>query len=319
MAGDRGGRAEGAAHRLGDQLPGRPDPRLPGRRPAAAGRRADLHRRPGGDRHGARDRRADDRHHRRRPHRRGLRRAARAPCRSTRRSTPSSTLGVSPIDFLVLPRMLALMLMVPLLDALCRLRRHAGRSGRRRCSSSTSARSSTTPRRCARSTLKHFLVGLSKGVAYGAMVAFAGCLRGMQCGRSAEAVGQAATSAVVTGILLITVVASIMTIVYYQLGDLNMAAALPIEVRDLTLAYGDFVVQRDLEFRGQQGRRLRRHGRQRLRQDHADAPHDRPAAPGRRARCSTPARTSGAPRTRTSSASSAGWASCTRAARCGVR
>jgi phospholipid/cholesterol/gamma-HCH transport system permease protein len=66
--------------------------------------------------------------------------------------------------------------------------------------------------------VKHFLVGLSKGVAYGAVVAFAGCLRGIQCGRSAEAVGQAATSAVVTGILLITIVASIMTVVYYQLG-----------------------------------------------------------------------------------------------------
>jgi phospholipid/cholesterol/gamma-HCH transport system permease protein len=66
--------------------------------------------------------------------------------------------------------------------------------------------------------LKHFAVGLSKGTVYGAMIAFAGCLRGMQCGRSAEAVGHAATSAVVTGILLITIVASIMTIVFYQLG-----------------------------------------------------------------------------------------------------
>jgi phospholipid/cholesterol/gamma-HCH transport system permease protein len=52
---------------------------------------------------------------------------------------------------------------------------------------------------------------------YGAMIAYAGCLRGMQCGRSAEAVGRAATSAVVTAILLITIAASIMTIVYYQL------------------------------------------------------------------------------------------------------
>ncbi len=66
--------------------------------------------------------------------------------------------------------------------------------------------------------LKHFLVGLSKGSVYGAMVAYAGCLRGMQCGRSAEAVGEAATSAVVTGILLITISASIMTIIFYQLG-----------------------------------------------------------------------------------------------------
>jgi len=66
--------------------------------------------------------------------------------------------------------------------------------------------------------LKHFMVGLTKGSVYGAMVAYAGCLRGIQCGRSAEAVGEAATSAVVTGILLITISASILTIMFYQLG-----------------------------------------------------------------------------------------------------
>jgi phospholipid/cholesterol/gamma-HCH transport system permease protein len=66
--------------------------------------------------------------------------------------------------------------------------------------------------------LKHFMVGLTKGSIYGALVAYAGCLRGLQCGRSAEAVGEAATSAVVTGILLITISASILTIIFYQLG-----------------------------------------------------------------------------------------------------
>ena len=66
--------------------------------------------------------------------------------------------------------------------------------------------------------LKHFIVGLTKGTVYGAMVAYAGCLRGMQCGRSAEAVGEAATSAVVTGILLITITASVLTVVFYRLG-----------------------------------------------------------------------------------------------------
>jgi len=127
------------------------------------------------------------------------------------------TLGVSPIDFLVLPRILALMLMVPLLTL------YAGFVGMLAglvvayfvFDIGVFEYYTETLRAL---QVKHFLVGLSKGVAYGAVVAFAGCLRGIQCGRSAEAVGQAATSAVVTGILLITVVASIMTIVYYQLG-----------------------------------------------------------------------------------------------------
>jgi phospholipid/cholesterol/gamma-HCH transport system permease protein len=126
------------------------------------------------------------------------------------------TLGISPVDFLVLPRMLALMLMVPLLTL------YSGFVGMLAgllvsvtiFDISLFEYYNETLRAL---ELKHFWVGLSKGTVYGAMVAFAGCLRGMQCGRSAEAVGEAATSAVVTAILLITIAASVMTIVYYQL------------------------------------------------------------------------------------------------------
>ncbi len=126
------------------------------------------------------------------------------------------TLGISPVDFLVLPRMLALMLMVPLLTL------YSGFVGMLAgllvsvtiFDISFFEYYNETLRAL---ELKHFWVGLSKGTVYGAMVAFAGCLRGMQCGRSAEAVGEAATSAVVTAILLITISASVMTVVYYQL------------------------------------------------------------------------------------------------------
>lgn len=126
------------------------------------------------------------------------------------------TLGISPVDFLVLPRMLALMVMVPLLTL------YSGFVGMLAgllvsvtiFDISLFEYYNETLRAL---ELKHFWVGLSKGTVYGAMVAFAGCLRGMQCGRSAEAVGEAATSAVVTAILLITIAASVMTIVYYQL------------------------------------------------------------------------------------------------------
>jgi len=127
------------------------------------------------------------------------------------------TLGISPIDFLVLPRMLALMLMVPLLTL------YAGFVGMLAGMLVSAAifdigifEYYTETLRALE--LKHFWVGLSKGSVYGALVAYAGCLRGMQCGRSAESVGEAATSAVVTGILLITISASIMTIIFYRLG-----------------------------------------------------------------------------------------------------
>jgi phospholipid/cholesterol/gamma-HCH transport system permease protein len=126
-------------------------------------------------------------------------------------------LGISAIDFLVLPRMLALMLMVPLLTL------YSGFIGMLAGLLVSVAIFDIGVFEYYTETLralefKQFAVGLSKGTVYGAMIAFAGCLRGMQCGRSAEAVGHAATSAVVTAILLITIAASIMTIVYYQLG-----------------------------------------------------------------------------------------------------
>jgi len=126
-------------------------------------------------------------------------------------------LGISAIDFLVLPRMLALMLMVPLLTL------YSGFIGMLAGLLVSATIFDIGIFEYYTETLralevKQFAVGLSKGTVYGAMIAFSGCLRGMQCGRSAEAVGHAATSAVVTAILLITIAASIMTIVYYQLG-----------------------------------------------------------------------------------------------------
>jgi len=52
----------------------------------------------------------------------------------------------------------------------------------------------------------------------GVLIALAGCLRGMQCGRSASEVGQAATSAVVTSIVSIVVATAIITFVCQVLG-----------------------------------------------------------------------------------------------------
>jgi phospholipid/cholesterol/gamma-HCH transport system permease protein len=48
------------------------------------------------------------------------------------------------------------------------------------------------------------------------LVALSGCLRGMQSGRSAAAVGVAATSAVVTGIVLIVVASALLTVIYHE-------------------------------------------------------------------------------------------------------
>ena len=60
--------------------------------------------------------------------------------------------------------------------------------------------------------LESFGWGLVKAAVYGTLVAVAGCLRGMQCGRSASAVGAAATSAVVTSIVMIVIASGILNL-----------------------------------------------------------------------------------------------------------
>jgi ABC-type transporter Mla maintaining outer membrane lipid asymmetry permease subunit MlaE len=67
---------------------------------------------------------------------------------------------------------------------------------------------------CDAVALNHFGVGLIKSVFFGIIVAVSGCMRGMQCGRSASAVGIAATSAVVTGIVAIIVSDALMTVIF---------------------------------------------------------------------------------------------------------
>jgi phospholipid/cholesterol/gamma-HCH transport system permease protein len=61
-------------------------------------------------------------------------------------------------------------------------------------------------------TLTTIGIGLFSSFIFGILVAIAGCLRGMQCGRSASAVGEATTSAVVTSIVSIIVATAIITI-----------------------------------------------------------------------------------------------------------
>jgi phospholipid/cholesterol/gamma-HCH transport system permease protein len=67
-------------------------------------------------------------------------------------------------------------------------------------------------------SLTQVWIGLFHSVVFGILVALAGCLRGMQCGRSASAVGDATTSAVVTGIVSIIIATAIITAMFNTLG-----------------------------------------------------------------------------------------------------
>ena len=113
-----------------------------------------------------------------------------------------ATLGLSPMEFLVLPRMLALIAMMPLLCLYADLMGILGGAavGVGMLHLSPNLYFNETQHAIA---LKDIGVGVFKAGVYGVLLALSGCLRGMQCGRSASAVGLAATSAVVTGIVFI--------------------------------------------------------------------------------------------------------------------
>ena len=99
-----------------------------------------------------------------------------------------TTMGISPIEFLVLPRMLALVLMMPLLTLYADLIGILGGTlvGASMLDLTPDPVLQRDHRRPSPDRLRR---GSSRRSVYGVLIAIAGCLRGMQCGRSASAVG----------------------------------------------------------------------------------------------------------------------------------
>ncbi len=127
------------------------------------------------------------------------------------------TLGLQPMEFLVLPRMLALILMMPLLCIYSDLMGVLGGAV------VGIGAFDITPVQYFEQTrgsvhLSHFLLGVVKSIIFGIVIALAGCQRGMNCGRSATAVGYAATSAVVTAIVIIIALDGLFAVITNILG-----------------------------------------------------------------------------------------------------
>jgi phospholipid/cholesterol/gamma-HCH transport system permease protein len=127
------------------------------------------------------------------------------------------TLGIPPMEFLVLPRLLALCLMMPLL---CLYADVVGVLGGLLVSASMLG---ISPVQYLAETkhavgLNDLFLGLFMSFVFGVLVALTGCMRGLRSGRSASAVGEATTSAVVTGIVSIVVATAIITFISYVLG-----------------------------------------------------------------------------------------------------
>jgi phospholipid/cholesterol/gamma-HCH transport system permease protein len=127
------------------------------------------------------------------------------------------TLGISPTEFLVLPRMLALTLMMPLLCLYADFMGILG-GGIVGIFMLELAPSQYLAQTMNAIHVSDLLQGIIKSAAFGVLVALAGCLRGMQCGRSSEAVGAATTSAVVTAIVWIIVADAMFAVIFNALG-----------------------------------------------------------------------------------------------------
>jgi len=127
------------------------------------------------------------------------------------------SMGLPPMEFLVLPRMIGMMLMMPLLAIYANFMGILG--------------GALVAYMMLNITLEQYIgvvinsvglndigAGLLMSFVFGVIVAVVGCQKGMSCGDSAEAVGISTTSAVVTSTVIIFISAAILTVIYGVLG-----------------------------------------------------------------------------------------------------
>ena len=123
------------------------------------------------------------------------------------------TMGVDPIDFLVLPKLIALIIMMPLLSIYANFLGIIGGASVALSILDVSAYQYII-QTIYSVDIVDFAGGLFKATVYGVLVAIAGCRCGMECGNSAAAVGLSTTSAVVSGIVAIVVSNAILNVIY---------------------------------------------------------------------------------------------------------
>jgi phospholipid/cholesterol/gamma-HCH transport system permease protein len=126
-------------------------------------------------------------------------------------------MGVPVVEFLVLPRVLALAAMTPLLYFYACL---LGILGGFLVGTGMLDLSLTNflDRTVHALNGRYFLLGVSKSLVFGGLVALCGCYYGLRAGRNAAGVGEATTSAVVAGIVGVIIVDAVFAVCAYALG-----------------------------------------------------------------------------------------------------
>ena len=127
------------------------------------------------------------------------------------------TLGLDPIEVLVLPRVLALVITLPLLAFFADMMGLFG--GMLMCWGALDISPGLFLERLQGAvSLWSFWVGIIKAPVFAFLIAMVGCLEGLRVTRSAESVGQQTTRSVVTGIFLVMVVDAIFSIFFAAVG-----------------------------------------------------------------------------------------------------
>jgi phospholipid/cholesterol/gamma-HCH transport system permease protein len=127
------------------------------------------------------------------------------------------TLGLDPIDLLVLPRLIALVVMLPLLTFIAMV---AGLLG----GMTVGALDLDIPpqayyaRMQEQMELRHFLVGMAKAPMFALVIGLIGCLEGLQVQGTAQSVGERTTSSVVQTISLVIILDAFAAIWFMQMG-----------------------------------------------------------------------------------------------------
>lgn len=127
------------------------------------------------------------------------------------------TMGFSRVEFLVLPRLLSLIIAMPILTMLADFMGMLG-------GAFVGVFLMNLPYQeywqyaFNAFRLNHFLVGILHGFCFGIIIALCGCYSGLRCGRNADSVGVATTRSVVTAIVWMIVMTGVITVICQELG-----------------------------------------------------------------------------------------------------
>jgi phospholipid/cholesterol/gamma-HCH transport system permease protein len=127
-----------------------------------------------------------------------------------------NTMGLNPIHFLILPRMISGMIVSPILTIFLNL---SGLIGSLLVLLSLGYPTVTFFKQISNTVkITDLFSGLFKSIVFGLLIAGIGCLSGMNTKEGASAVGESTTKAVVNGIIIISVVDGVFSVIFYYLG-----------------------------------------------------------------------------------------------------